>query len=306
MSLSQVEKEIAKLQAELLDCNQERKKEIIKKNKELEDYYHHLSPYDHVYLARKSTRPNIKDYINHLFDDFIELHGDRLAKDDGSLIGGIGLFNQQPVTIIGHLKGRTLEENLKCNFGMSSPEGYRKALRLMKQAEKFKRPIIAFVDTPGAYPGMEAEMHGIGEAIARNLLEMSTLKVPIITIVIGEGGSGGALALSVSDRLVMLENSVYSILSPEGFASILWKDQTGKRVEEAASLMKLTAKDLYEAHIIDHIVHEDLKGATVENYEIYQQIKEYLNINLKELQKLSTSQLINKRYEKYRKIGQVF
>ena len=306
MSLSQVEKEIAKLQAELLDCNQERKKEIIKKVKELDDYYHHLSPYDHVYLARKSTRPNIKDYISHLFDDFIELHGDRLAKDDGSLIGGIGLFNQQPVTIIGHLKGRTLEENLKCNFGMSSPEGYRKTLRLMKQAEKFKRPIIAFVDTPGAYPGMEAEMHGIGESIARNLLEMSTLKVPIITIVIGEGGSGGALALSVSDRLVMLENSVYSILSPEGFASILWKDQTGKRVEEAASLMKLTAKDLYEAHIIDHIVHEDLKGATVENYEIYQQIKEYLNINLKELQKLSTSQLINKRYEKYRKIGQVF
>lgn len=189
---------------------------------------------------------------------------------------------------------------------MSSPEGYLKAMRLMKQAEKFKRPIIAFVDTPGAYPGMEAEMHGIGEAIARNLLEMSLLKVPIITIVIGEGGSGGALALSVSDRLVMLENSVYSILSPEGFASILWKDQEGKRVAEAASLMKLTAKDLYERHIIDHIIDEDLKGATVESYEVYRQIKEYLNTNLKELQKLSTSQLINKRYEKYRKIGQVF
>ena len=222
------------------------------------------------------------------------------------IIGGIGLFNQQPVTIIGHLKGKSLEDNLKCNFGMSSPEGYRKAMRLMKQAEKFKRPIIAFVDTPGAYPGMEAEMHGIGEAIARNLLEMSLLKVPIITIVIGEGGSGGALALSVSDRLVMLENSVYSILSPEGFASILWKDQEGKRVAEAASLMKLTAKDLYERHIIDHIIDEDLKGATVESYEVYRQIKEYLNTNLKELQKLSTSQLINKRYEKYRKIGQVF
>ena len=223
MSLSQVEKEIEKLQKELLDCNQERKKEIESQIKKQEEYYQHLSPYDHVYLARKSTRPNIKDYINHLFDDFIELHGDRLAKDDGSIVGGIGLFNQQPVTIIGHLKGKTLEDNLKCNFGMSSPEGYRKAMRLMKQAEKFKRPIIAFVDTPGAYPGMEAEMHGIGEAIARNLLEMSLLKVPIITIVIGEGGSGGALALSVSDRLVMLENSVYSILSPEGFASILWK-----------------------------------------------------------------------------------
>ena len=260
MSLSQVEKEIEKLQKELLDCNQERKKEIESQIKKQEEYYQHLSPYDHVYLARKSTRPNIKDYINHLFDDFIELHGDRLAKDDGSIVGGIGLFNQQPVTIIGHLKGKTLEDNLKCNFGMSSPEGYRKAMRLMKQAEKFKRPIIAFVDTPGAYPGMEAEMHGIGEGIARNLLEMSLLKVPIITIVIGEGGSGGALALSVSDRLVMLENSVYSILSPEGFASILWKDQEGKRVAEAASLMKLTAKDLYERHIIDHIIDEDLKG----------------------------------------------
>ena len=306
MSLSQVEKEIEKLQKELLDCNQERKKEIESQIKKQEEYYQHLSPYDHVYLARKSTRPNIKDYINHLFDDFIELHGVRLAKDDGSIVGGIGLFNQQPVTIIGHLKGKTLEDNLKCNFGMSSPEGYRKAMRLMKQAEKFKRPIIAFVDTPGAYPGMEAEMHGIGEAIARNLLEMSLLKVPIITIVIGEGGSGGALALSVSDRLVMLENSVYSILSPEGFASILWKDQEGKRVAEAASLMKLTAKDLYERHIIDHIIDEDLKGATVESYEVYRQIKEYLNTNLKELQKLSTSQLINKRYEKYRKIGQVF
>lgn len=153
MSLSQVEKEIEKLQKELLDCNQERKKEIESQIKKQEKYYQHLSPYDHVYLARKSTRPNIKDYINHLFDDFIELHGDRLAKDDGSIIGGIGLFNQQPVTIIGHLKGKTLEDNLKCNFGMSSPEGYRKAMRLMKQAEKFKRPIIAFVDTPGAYPG---------------------------------------------------------------------------------------------------------------------------------------------------------
>lgn len=306
MSLNQVEVEIENLQKELMECSNNRKTEIEKEIKELEKSYKHLSPYDHVYLARKKTRPNVKDYIYHLFDDFIEFHGDRLYKDDGSIVGGIGMLDKQPVTIIGHLKGRTLEDNLKCNFGMSSPEGYRKALRLMKQAEKFKRPIIAFVDTPGAYPGIEAEMHGIGEAIARNLKEMSTLKVPIITIVIGEGGSGGALALSVSDRLVMLENSIYSILSPEGFASILWKDQEGKRVQEATSLMKLTAQDLYEAHIIDQIIHEDLKGATVESYEVYRQIKEYLKENIKELQKLSTNQLINKRYEKYRKIGQVF
>lgn len=306
MSLNQVEVEIENLQKELMECSNNRKTEIEKEIKELEKSYKHLSPYDHVYLARKKTRPNVKDNIHHLFDDFIEFHGDRLYKDDGSIVGGIGMLGKQPVTIIGHLKGRTLEDNLKCNFGMSSPEGYRKALRLMKQAEKFKRPIIAFVDTPGAYPGIEAEMHGIGEAIARNLKEMSTLKVPIITIVIGEGGSGGALALSVSDRLVMLENSIYSILSPEGFASILWKDQEGKRVQEATSLMKLTAQDLYEAHIIDQIIHEDLKGATIESYEVYRQIKEYLKENIKELQKLSTNQLINKRYEKYRKIGQVF
>ena len=306
MSLNQVELEIENLQKELMECSNNRKIEIEKEIKELEKSYKHLSPYDHVYLARKKTRPNVKDNIHHLFDDFIEFHGDRLYKDDGSIVGGIGMLDKQPVTIIGHLKGRTLEDNLKCNFGMSSPEGYRKALRLMKQAEKFKRPIIAFVDTPGAYPGIEAEMHGIGEAIARNLKEMSTLKVPIITIVIGEGGSGGALALSVSDRLVMLENSIYSILSPEGFASILWKDQEGKRVQEATSLMKLTAQDLYEAHIIDQIIHEDLKGATVESYEVYRQIKEYLKENIKELQRLSTNQLINKRYEKYRKIGQVF
>ena len=273
MSLSQVEKEIEKLQKELLDCNQERKKEIESQIKKQEKYYQHLSPYDHVYLARKSTRPNIKDYINHLFDDFIELHGDRLAKDDGSIIGGIGLFNQQPVTIIGHLKGKTLEDNLKCNFGMSSPEGYRKAMRLMKQAEKFKRPIIAFVDTPGAYPGMEAEMHGIGEAIARNLLEMSLLKVPIITIVIGEGGSGGALALSVSDRLVMLENSVYSILSPEGFASILWKDS--KKAKEAAEVMRLTAEDLKQMGVVERVIFEesdltaDRMGRVCERLSIY-------------------------------------
>ena len=302
MSLSQVEKEIEKLQKELLDCNQERKKEIESQIKKQEEYYQHLSPYDHVYLARKSTRPNIKDYINHLFDDFIELHGDRLAKDDGSIVGGIGLFNQQPVTIIGHLKGKTLEDNLKCNFGMSSPEGYRKAMRLMKQAEKFKRPIIAFVDTPGAYPGMEAEMHGIGEAIARNLLEMSLLKVPIITIVIGEGGSGGALALSVSDRLVMLENSVYSILSPEGFASILWKD--GSRAKEACDVMKLTSKDLLEKKVIDEIVPEPFGGAASNLQSVVDKMDLMLKETLNELTKMKTTTLVEKRYEKFRHLGE--
>ena len=299
MSLSQVEKEIEKLQKELLDCNQERKKEIESQIKKQEEYYQHLSPYDHVYLARKSTRPNIKDYINHLFDDFIELHGDRLAKDDGSIVGGIGLFNQQPVTIIGHLKGKTLEDNLKCNFGMSSPEGYRKAMRLMKQAEKFKRPIIAFVDTPGAYPGMEAEMHGIGEAIARNLLEMSLLKVPIITIVIGEGGSGGALALSVSDRLVMLENSVYSILSPEGFASILWKD--GSRAAEAAELMKVAATELFDLEVIDRVIPETFNGEPLSKEKVSRMMQKALIEKLTELCQTSVEKLVERRYQRFRK-----
>ena len=265
-----------------------------------------LTAWERVEIARNPKRKTALDYINEIFDEFIELHGDRCYGDDKAMVCGLGRIGNQNYTIIAEQKGRNTKENIERNFGMPEPEGYRKALRLMKQAEKFKRPIIAFVDTPGAYPGIEAEMHGIGEAIARNLKEMSTLKVPIITIVIGEGGSGGALALSVSDRLVMLENSIYSILSPEGFASILWKDQEGKRVQEATSLMKLTAQDLYEAHIIDQIIHEDLKGATVESYEVYRQIKEYLKENIKELQRLSTNQLINKRYEKYRKIGQVF
>ena len=299
MSLSQVEKEIEKLQKELLDCNQERKKEIKSQIKKHEEYYQHLSPYDHVYLARKSTRSNIKDYINHLFDDFIELHGDRLAKDDGSIVGGIGLFNQQPVTIIGHLKGRTLEDNLKCNFGMSSPEGYRKAMRLMKQAEKFKRPIIAFVDTPGAYPGMEAEMHGIGEAIARNLLEMSLLKVPIITIVIGEGGSGGALALSVSDRLVMLENSVYSILSPEGFASILWKDS--KKAKEAAEVMRLTAEDLKQMGVVERVIFEESDLTADRMGRVCERLSIYMGQFFGVYSNMTEGELMEHRYARFRK-----
>ena len=298
MSLNQVELEIENLQKELVECSNNRKIEIEKEIKELEKSYKHLSPYDHVYLARKKTRPNVKDYIHHLFDDFIEFHGDRLYKDDGSIVGGIGMLDKQPVTIIGHLKGRTLEDNLKCNFGMSSPEGYRKALRLMKQAEKFKRPIIAFVDTPGAYPGIEAEMHGIGEAIARNLKEMSTLKVPIITIVIGEGGSGGALALSVSDRLVMLENSIYSILSPEGFASILWKDSS--KAKEAAEVMKLTAADLKNLRIIEQMIPEK-EPLTRENMaDTMELLKSRIGIFLEDYSTLDLEKLLNKRYNRFR------
>ncbi len=307
MALIDLEKQISQLQQQLSNSeNKEEQKALTIEIAKLKDEaYNNISAYDRVYMARKSNRPHIQDYIQNIFDDFIELHGDRLYLDDQSIMGGIALLDNQPVTVIGHVKGRMLDENLHCNFGMSSPEGYRKALRLMKQAEKFHRPIITFIDTPGAYPGLEAEQHGIGEAIARNLREMSTLSVPVIAVVVGEGGSGGALALSVADRILMLENSVYSILSPEGFASILWKDKEGTRVKEAASLMKLTAKDLYEMKIIDHIIKEPKTGATVSSQEVYEQLKDYFIKTILELNKLSKTNLLNKRYQKYRTIGQV-
>ena len=214
---------------------------------------------ERVALARHPQRPNITDYIDGLFTDFFEQRGDRACREDPAILGGIALFHGRPVTVIGTRKGKTLEENLRCNFGMPGPEGYRKALRLMKQAEKFRRPIFTFIDTAGAYPGLEAEEHGQGEAIARNLFEMSRLTVPVIAVVTGEGNSGGALALAVADRVLMLENAVYAILSPEGFASILWKD--AQRSGEAAELMKLTAPELKKLGVIDGIVREPEGGA---------------------------------------------
>lgn len=210
--------------------------------------------WERVKIARGNERPTSIDYIGHIFDRFLELHGDRLCRDDGAIVGGIAMINGIPVTVIGQQKGRNIKQNMKRNFGMPYPEGYRKALRLMKQAEKFHRPVICFVDTPGAFCGIEAEMRGQGEAIARNLYEMSALKVPILSIVIGEGGSGGALALAVANEVWMLENSTYSILSPEGFASILWKDS--KRADEAADIMKITASDLLDLQIVDRVIME--------------------------------------------------
>lgn len=210
--------------------------------------------WDRVLLARKTDRPKALDYINSIFEDFIELHGDRNFADDKAIVGGIATFEGRPVTVIGEQKGKKAKENLERNFGMPNPEGYRKALRLMKQAEKFNRPIITFIDTPGAYPGMGAEERGQGEAIARNMYEMSKLRVPIICIVIGEGSSGGALAIAVGDKIVMLENAIYSILSPEGFASILYKDAS--KAKEAAEDMKATAEDLKKFGIIDKIIKE--------------------------------------------------
>lgn len=275
-------------------------KEILKLKKEA---YNNLEPWDRVYLARHQDRPKATDYISLLFENFYELHGDRLFADDKALIGGIGMFNGIPVTVLAQAKGKTLEENLKRNFGMMNPEGYRKAMRLAKEAEKFHRPIINIVDTAGAYPGKGAEERGQAEAIAKCLYEFSNIKTPVISIVISEGGSGGALALSVADRIVMLENAIYSVLSPEGFASILWKDES--RAEEASKYMKLTSFDLYEKGVIDHIIKEPLGGAQNGLEYVAAQVAVYIKKELSELTNKKDRQLIRERYLKYRKIGMI-
>ena len=260
-----------------------------------------ISAWDRVTIARKAERPKSLDYINKIFTNFIELHGDRNFGDDKSIIGGIAELDGIPVTIIGEQKGKNAKENIERNFGMPNPEGYRKALRLMKQAEKFNRPIITFIDTPGAYPGMGAEERGQGEAIAKNLFEMAKLKVPTISIVIGEGSSGGALALGVTDVIIMLENAVYSILSPEGFASILYKDSS--KSSEAAEKMKITSKELKKLGVIDNIVKEPEGGAQEDFETVCQNLKDILKKYIKELSNKTQDELIEQRYEKYRKIG---
>ena len=245
--------------------------------------------------ARDQGRLTALDFAQGIFDDFIELHGDRNFRDDGAIIGGIGRLNGQAVTVVGIQKGRNLQDNLNRNFGQPHPEGYRKALRLMKQAEKFGRPVVTFINTAGAYPGVGAEDRGQGEAIARNLMEMSDLKVPIIAIIIGEGGSGGALALAVADKVWMLENTIYSILSPEGFATILWKD--GSRSEEAAELMKITSGELLNMGIVDKVIPE--RGYFTS--EIIEAIKTAIVDELAELSQLSTENLLEARYQRFRK-----
>lgn len=259
-----------------------------------------LSAADRVYLARHPKRPHIDDFIEHLFTDFFEQKGDHLYDEDASIYGGIARYKGMPVTVLGHRKGRTMEENIRFNFGMPRPEGYRKALRLMEQAEKFGRPIITFIDTPGAYPGMEAEEHGQGEAIARNLAAMSSLHVPVIAVVTGEGNSGGALAISVANQILMLENAVYSVLSPEGFASILWKDAS--RHEEACEVMKMTARDLREAGVADHLIPEPLGGAQTDPERLYASLDIVLEKSLNDLLKLSPEEVRKQRQEKYRNI----
>ncbi len=255
-----------------------------------------MEAYEKLMTARDAKRPNIDYYINELFDDFTELHGDRLFKDDKAIVAGIGMFHDIPVTVIGHKKGKDTQENIECNFGMASPEGYRKAVRLMKQAEKFNRPVITFVDTPGAYPGIEAESNGQSNAIAESIACMSGLKVPVIAIITGEGSSGGAIALAVADKVWMLENAVYSILSPEGFASIMWKDAS--RAKEACDIMKITAQELHNYGMIDAVIKESKKLIVTLDGMLYEE--------LKNLQKKKTEVLVKERYMKFRKMDGLY
>lgn len=252
-------------------------------------------------LIRHKDRPNAVDYINHIFPDFMELSGDRLSGDDPSIVGGIATFLDNPVTVIGQVKGRTLEENMKYNFSMNKPEGYRKALRLMKQAEKFKRPIICFIDTVGAFPGPEAEERGQHIAIANNLMEMMNLKVPVISILIGDGGSGGALALCAANELAALENAVLSVISAKACATILWKDSS--RDIEAARMLKMTATDLKNMQIIDEVILETEQGAHANPYIVTENVKLYLEKCLNKYKSMPEKKLVELRNEKFRKIG---
>lgn len=269
--------------------------EILKKT------YASIPPMERVRLARKLERPTAFYYIDNLFDDFIELFGDRKGGEDSAIVGGIARFNGRPVTVIGQQKGRDTQENIERNFGMPNPEGYRKSIRLMKQAQKFRRPIVLFVDTPGAFCGIEAENKGQAEAIAKNIQESFFFDVPMITFVIGEGGSGGALALAVADKVYMLENSIYSIISPEGYASILWKDNT--QAERAAKMMKLTSYDLFAGGVIDGIIDEPTGGAQENPEQVKALMADVLARSLKELDELGPETLLNLRYHKYRVIG---
>ena len=261
-----------------------------------------LTPWQKVEIARNPKRKTSIEYIEQIFDEFIELHGDRNFKDDQAIICGLGRIGNQSYTIIAEQKGRTTKENVLRNFGMPNPESYRKAIRFMKQAEKFNRPVITFIDTKGAYPGVGAEERGQGEAIAKSMFEMAKLKVPVISIVIGEGSSGGALAIGVSNKIYMLENAIYSILSPEGYSSILWKDSS--RYEEAAEKMKLTAKDLYEMKVIDTIIPEPVEMNESDFEQVIKIIKQEIKTDIAKMQEKTKAEIVEERYQKFRNLGE--
>ncbi|MBE6841276.1 MAG: acetyl-CoA carboxylase carboxyltransferase subunit alpha [Ruminococcus sp.] len=268
----------------------------------MDNYANTLTPWERLELIRNKARPTINDYISMIFDEFYELHGDRLYGDDAAILGGLAMLDNRPVTVISHVKGRNINENKKCNFAMPHPEGYRKALRLARQAEKFHRPVICFIDTPGAFCGIEAEERGQGEAIARNICEFMTLKTPVISIVLGEAGSGGALAIGVCDEMAMLSNALYSVISPRGFASILWKDAS--REKDACNMMKITAEDMLRLGIAEYIINEPIGGAHTDLCKTAENIKEYLLNVTAEKSKKSIDVLLNERYTKFRKIGE--
>ena len=265
------------------------------------EIFSNLSPWQHSQIARHPQRPSISDYLEHLTDHFVELHGDRLFGDDPAIIGGFATWKGRSIMAIGHEKGKSLKERMRQNFGMAKPEGYRKALRLMKLAERFKRPIITFIDTPGAYPGVDAEQRGQAEAIARNLFEMSRLQVPVIAVVTGEGGSGGALALGVADRVLMLEHAIYSVISPEGCAAILWGDAS--KSADAATALRMTAPELLKLNIIEEVIQEPMGGAHRDVQTMADRLSTALDTHFVKLQQLSPATLLKQREAKYRNLG---
>ena len=307
------EKPIAELENELHQMREKAQSGNMELNEEIsalegklgelrEEIYDNLTPWQRVQIARHTARPFMLDYLTEAFDDFCELHGDGLVGDDQAMPGGFAMLEGRRCVVIGHQKGRNTKENLQRNFGSAHPEGYRKALRLMKMAEKFKIPVISMIDTPGAFPGIGAEERNIAEAIARNLREMMDLKTPIVTVVLGEGGSGGALGIGVADRVLMLENSYYSVISPEGCAAILWKHR--KHAPEAAEAMRLTAEDLAAMRLVDEVIPEPVGGAHRDVRGVSRSLKEVLIRNIDALAELSEQELLDERYEKFRVAGQ--
>lgn len=309
MDLSQLEKPVLELEAQIqamaMDSSQAREREKLEKklDKLKAELFSNLTDWQRAQLARHPKRPYTLDYLERICERFEELHGDRHFGDDAAIVAGLGWIDDNAVMIIGQQKGRDTKQKILRNFGMPKPEGYRKALRLMKLAEKFKRPVLCLIDTPGAYPGVDAEERGQAEAIARNLLEMAKLEVPVVAVVIGEGGSGGALALGVADRVLMMENAIYSVISPEGCASILWKDAT--QAPKAAAALKLTAPHLLELGVIDGIVKEPLGGAHSNFDAAAQSLKDAIIEAFSELSELSAEALVEERYQKFARMGSV-
>jgi acetyl-CoA carboxylase carboxyl transferase subunit alpha len=303
--IAELEKKIEELTLFTSNGGIDLEEEILKLQKKsdqlLAEIYSKLSPWQKVQISRHANRPYTLDYIEAMLTDFVEMHGDRGFADDPAIVTGMAKLDGKPVVVIGHQKGRTTKERVFRNFGQPNPEGYRKALRLMRFAEKFNRPLITFIDTQGAYPGIGAEERGQGESIAHCLYSMSMLKVPVITVVIGEGGSGGALALGVADRVMMLEHATYSVISPEGCAAILWNN--GAKASEAAELLKLTAQDLFQMRVIDEVVEEPIGGAHRDPRRAAELLKEAITRNLSEVRNMEPDELVKLRYEKFRKLG---